>query len=93
MTIDGVWIGECIDWQIVHNDFVLRAITAPPLITINDKSPQHPLSLFQPAVSSPAVPWQHLVTVEIFQLHMLTPFRAGRRLTIELSSILSLAPS
>jgi hypothetical protein len=35
------------------------------------KSPQHTLSLLQPAVSSPAVPWQRLLIVEIFQLHML----------------------
>jgi hypothetical protein len=39
-----------------------------------DKSPQHTLSLFQPAVSSPAVPWQRLVTVEILQLHALKSF-------------------
>jgi hypothetical protein len=35
------------------------------------KLPQHPLSLFQPAVSSPAVPWQRLLTVEILQLRAL----------------------
>jgi hypothetical protein len=33
----------------------LQAVTTPPLIAIH-KSPQHPLSLFQPAASSPAVP-------------------------------------
>jgi hypothetical protein len=38
-------------------------------ISVLHKSPQHPLSLFQPAVFSPAVPWQQLLTVEIFQLH------------------------
>jgi hypothetical protein len=35
------------------------------------KSQQHPLSLFHPAVSSPAVPWQRLLTVKILQLHAL----------------------
>jgi hypothetical protein len=43
----------------------------PPLISTIQKSPQHPLSLFQPAVSSPAVPLQRLLTVEILQLHVL----------------------
>jgi hypothetical protein len=37
------------------------------------KAPQHPLSLFQPAMSSPAVPWKRLPTVEILQLHTLKP--------------------
>jgi hypothetical protein len=35
------------------------------------KSPQRMLSRFQPAVSSPAFPWQWLLTVEIIQLHAL----------------------
>jgi hypothetical protein len=35
----------------------LQAITAPPLISTIHKSPRHPLSLFHPAVSSPATPW------------------------------------
>jgi hypothetical protein len=48
-----------------------EVITELPLISTIDKSPQHPLSLFQPAVSSPAVPWQRLLTVEIPQLHAL----------------------
>jgi hypothetical protein len=58
------------------HDSELQVITVPQLITIH-KSPQHPLSLFQPAVSLPAVPWQRLQTVEIFQLHALTPFPAA----------------
>jgi hypothetical protein len=53
----------------------LQAITAPPLISTIHKSPQHPLSfLFHPTVSSQAVPWQRLLTVEIFQLHALRSF-------------------
>jgi hypothetical protein len=43
------------------------------LISTLHKSPQHLLSLFQPSVSSPAVPWQWLLTVEILQLHSLRP--------------------
>jgi hypothetical protein len=46
-----------------------QVITAPPLITTIHKSPQHPLSLLQPVVSSPAVPWQRLLTVEILKHH------------------------
>jgi hypothetical protein len=49
-------------------DSELQAITAPPLISTILKLPQHVLSLFQPAVSSQAVPWQRLFTVEILQL-------------------------
>jgi hypothetical protein len=37
------------------HDSKLQAITAPPLISTFNKSPQHPLRLFQPAVSSPAL--------------------------------------
>jgi hypothetical protein len=51
------------------HDPELQAITAPPLISTIHKSPQHPLSLFQPAVFSSAVSWQRLLTVEIIQLH------------------------
>jgi hypothetical protein len=53
------------------NNSELQAITAPPLISTIHKSPQHPLSLFYPALSLPAVPWQRLLTVEILQLHAL----------------------
>jgi hypothetical protein len=49
----------------------LQTITAPPLISTIHKSPQHPLSRFQPAVSSPAVPWLRFLTVEILHLHVL----------------------
>jgi hypothetical protein len=38
-------------------DSELQALTAPPLISTIHTSPQHPLSLFQPAVSLLAVPW------------------------------------
>jgi hypothetical protein len=49
----------------------LEAITAPLLISTIKKSPQHPLSLFPPAVSPLTDPWQRLLTVEILQLHAL----------------------
>jgi hypothetical protein len=52
-------------------DSELQAITTPQLKSKIHKSPQHPLSFFQPAVSSPAVPWQRLLTVEILQIHAL----------------------
>jgi hypothetical protein len=51
--------------------FGTKAVTVPPLISTIHKSPQHPPSLFQPAVSSPAVPWQRLLAAEILQLHAL----------------------
>jgi hypothetical protein len=59
---------------IVHlyaHDSWPQVITAPPLISTIHKLPQHSLRFFQPAVSSPASPWQRLLTVEIFQLHAL----------------------
>jgi hypothetical protein len=42
---------------ILQHDWKLQVITEPSLISTLYKSPQHTLSLFQPAVSSPAVPW------------------------------------
>jgi hypothetical protein len=33
-----------------HDSYYVQVITAPPLISTIHKSPQHPLSLFQPAV-------------------------------------------
>jgi hypothetical protein len=55
------------------------------------KSLQHPLRLFQPAVSSPAIPWQQLLTVEILQLHAFKsslhrpPYRTYYQLTLSLA--------
>jgi hypothetical protein len=51
-----------------HNS-ELQVITVPSLISTIHKSPQHPLSLFQPSVLSPAISQQQLRTVGIFQLH------------------------
>jgi hypothetical protein len=68
VTIDGVSTGDSIYYYLE-----LQAITAPPLITIY-KSLQYPLSFFQPAVSSPDVPWQWLLTVEILQLPALRSY-------------------
>jgi hypothetical protein len=66
------------------HDSELQAITVPLLISTIHKSPQRPLNLIQPAVSSPAVPWKRLLTVEIFQLHALKALPAGHRLATEL---------
>jgi hypothetical protein len=57
----GFWIGY---WPLTH-DSELQAVTTSLLISIIHKSPQHLLSLFQPSVSSPAIPWQQLLTVEL----------------------------
>jgi hypothetical protein len=62
----------------------LHVIRAPPLIPTIYKSTQHPLSLYQHAVSTPVVPWQRLLTVDILQLHALTPLLVGHRLATEL---------
>jgi hypothetical protein len=63
---------SCLDWRIdllttyTHHSEP-HVITALSLISTLYKSPQHLLSLFQPAVSSPAVSWQWFLTVEILQ--------------------------
>jgi hypothetical protein len=82
-----------LDWPMdllttYTHDSELQAIAAPPLIFTFHKSPQHPLSLFQPAVASPAVLWQRLLTVEIRQPHALRfIFTASRaELTTQLTS-------
>jgi hypothetical protein len=62
------WWMDLLITCIRHSE--LQAITAPPLISTIYKPPQHLLSLFQPAVSSSAVPWQRHLTVEILQLHV-----------------------
>jgi hypothetical protein len=51
----------------------LQAITAPLLISKIHKSPQHPLCLFHPALSSLAIPWQQLLTVEILNFTLSGP--------------------
>jgi hypothetical protein len=64
VTVDGVWIGE---WTCTYHS-ELQVITALLLISTFYKSPQHSLSLFQPAVSKPVLAWQLLLTAEILQL-------------------------
>jgi hypothetical protein len=63
------------------HDLELQVITAPPLISAIHKSLQHPLSIFQPAMSSTAVPWQRLLTLDILQLPrsslVLLPYRTA----------------
>jgi hypothetical protein len=49
----------------------LQVITTLLLISTLHKSPQCLLTLFQPTISSPAVLWQWLLTVEILQLQAL----------------------
>jgi hypothetical protein len=62
----------CMDLLTTYtHDLELQALRAPLLISTVHKSSWHPLSLVQPAVSSPAVPWHQLLTMEILQLHML----------------------
>jgi hypothetical protein len=59
--------------SVCDYDSEIQAITAPApsiIFTIR-KSLQHTLSILEHAVSSPAVPWKRLLTVQIFQLHSL----------------------
>jgi hypothetical protein len=71
VNIDGPsdWILDLL--TTYTHDSQIQVITSPPLISTIHKSPQHPLGLFQPAVSLPAVPWKRLLTMEILQLHAL----------------------
>jgi hypothetical protein len=71
MTTDEVWIGCWIYWHHLYTQLGTTSSYRATAISTIHKSSQHPLSLFQPAVSSPAVPWQWLLTVEILQLHTL----------------------
>jgi hypothetical protein len=65
------WQSFGLDIGFIDHDSGLQAITAPPLIFTIHKLSQHPLNIFQPAMSLPAVPWQRLLTVEILQLQRL----------------------
>jgi hypothetical protein len=68
----GLWLllshsMECdyrrgLDWMLdllttYTNGSELQVITAPSLTSTLYKSPQNPLCIFQPSMSSPAVPW------------------------------------
>jgi hypothetical protein len=63
--------GEWIYWPFIHKTRNYKWLQRYSLISTIHKSPQHTLSLFQPAVSSSAVPWQRLLTVDSTQLHAL----------------------
>jgi hypothetical protein len=83
-----------LDWWIdllttYTHDSELQAVTAPPLISTIHKSPQHQLNILQPTVSSPTVPWQRLLTVEILQLHALNSCLHGTELTTDKAPDLS----
>jgi hypothetical protein len=66
VTIDGVldWILDLL--TTYTHDSEQQVITAPSLISILYKSPQHTPSLLQPAVSSPAIRWCWLLTGRFF---------------------------
>jgi hypothetical protein len=55
----------------LYTRFGVTSNYSPALISTFHKSPYHPLSLFQLAVSPPVVPWQRLLTGKILQLHAL----------------------
>jgi hypothetical protein len=63
-----VYVRDCRRGFGLH-DSELHTITASSLISTIHKSPQHPIRLFKPTVSSPAVLLQRLLTLENLQLH------------------------
>jgi hypothetical protein len=68
----------------IDHFYTQQAVTALPRI-----STQHPLSLFQPVVTSSAVPWQQLLTVEILQLHALRFYLHSLPCRTQLSTVKS----
>jgi hypothetical protein len=64
VTIDGVWIIECIYWPLLHKTRKYKHLQR----FTNHHST---FSLFRHAVPSPAVPWQRLLTAVTLQLHAL----------------------
>jgi hypothetical protein len=66
----------------------LQVITAQPLISTLYSSLEHSLSFFQPAVSSRAVPWQRLPTLEILQLpELMSSYHSRPCRTLSIPSI------
>jgi hypothetical protein len=63
----------------------LQVITAPSLIYTLYKSLLQTLSLLQPAVSSLAVPWQRLLTLEILLLPALRSLLSSEYFATEIS--------
>jgi hypothetical protein len=75
VTTDGGRVGKWIYLLTTYtHDSELQAITLLSLISTNHKLPQHPLSLFESSVISPAVSWQQMLTMEILQLPTLRSF-------------------
>jgi hypothetical protein len=71
VTIDG-GLDWLLDLLTAHTqDLELQAITVSSLISRVKKSPQHPLRVFRPTLSSQALSWQRLLIVRILQLHTL----------------------
>jgi hypothetical protein len=78
VTTDGVRTGEWIYWSLHTRLRTTSNYSTTANLTIH-KSPKHLLNLFRPAVSSPPVPWQRLLTVEILNFMTSGPiFPASR---------------
>jgi hypothetical protein len=89
-TVDGVldWILDLLTTYTHHSELqVIRAISLTSTL--------YTLSPLQPAISSIAVPWQRLLTVEILQLHVLRFYLHSlpRRTLCELTVNWATAPS
>jgi hypothetical protein len=86
MTTEGVldrW-KDLLTTYTQHSE--LQVITALLLISTLYKSEQHLLSLFQPAVSSSAVPWKQLLTLNILQIPVLRFYLQSLPCRIQLST-------
>jgi hypothetical protein len=67
MTIERVWFGN----RFTDHLYIQLKTTSNYSTTANLHTSQITTAFFHPAVSSAAVPWQRLLTVEILQLHTL----------------------
>jgi hypothetical protein len=70
VIIGWVWIGFWTYWPSLWSISNYSATAGLHNLQITTST----TNLFQPALSSPAVPWQRLLTVEILQLLALTSF-------------------
>jgi hypothetical protein len=58
-----VCLMDLLTTYVQHSE--LQALTGLPPVSPSQKSSKHLLSLFQPAVSSPVIPWQRLLREKV----------------------------
>jgi hypothetical protein len=88
VTTDGIWT----EWLDLLTTCIrqteLQVITALSLISTTHSSPQHPLSTFKTAVSSPVVPWQRLQQWRFFSFPCSRPSFTDFRTRLPVSNFL-----